>query len=43
VALLVVVALAALVMATISVLLVRFLRGLVGRLRGRPAAPTPAR
>jgi hypothetical protein len=42
-ALLVVVGLAAFVMAAISVLLIRFLRGLVGRLRGRPAAPTPAR
>jgi len=35
VALLVVVAVAALAMATISVLLIRFLRGLVARLRGR--------
>ena len=43
VALLVLVAIAAIVMATVSVLLIRFLRALVGRLRGRPATPTAAR
>ena len=43
VALLVLVGVAALVMATISVLLIRFLRALVARLRGRSAAPVAAR
>lgn len=43
IALLILVGVAALVMATISVLLIRFLRALVGRLRGRSAAPTAAR
>lgn len=43
VALLVLVGVAAVVMAAISVLLIRFLRALVGRLRGRSAAPVPAR
>jgi hypothetical protein len=43
VALLILVGIAAVVMATISVLLIRFLRALVGRLRGRSAAPVAAR
>ena len=43
VALLVLVGVAAVVMATISVLLIRFLRALVARLRGRSAAPVAAR
>ncbi len=43
VALLVLVALAALLMATISVLLIRFLRALIGRFRGQAATPTTAR
>jgi hypothetical protein len=43
VALLVLVAVAALLMATISVLLIRFLRALIGRFRGRSATPAPAR
>ncbi len=43
VALLVTVAVAALAMATISVLLIRFLRALVGRLRGWFSVSTPAR
>ena len=43
VALLVLVGVAAVVMAAISVLLVRFLRALVARLRGRSAAPVAAR
>jgi hypothetical protein len=43
VALLILVGIAAVVMATISVLLIRFLRALVGRLRGRSAAPAAAR
>ena len=43
VALLVLVGIAATVMATISVLLIRFLRALVGRLRGRSSTPAAAR
>lgn len=43
VALLVTVAIAALAMATISVLLIRFLRALVGRLRGWFSVSTPVR
>ena len=43
VALLVVVGVAAILMATMSVLLIRFLRALVGRLRGRFSASTAAR
>ncbi|MDP9124573.1 MAG: DUF4126 domain-containing protein [Pseudomonadota bacterium] len=43
IALLILVGVAAVVMATISVLLIRFLRALVGRLRGRSAAPMAAR
>ena len=43
VALMVVVAIAALAMATISVLLIRFLRALVGRVRGWFAAPAAPR
>ena len=43
VALLVLVAVAAAMMATISVLLIRFLRALVGRLRGRGPASSAAR
>ena len=43
VALLVLVAVAAAVMAAISVLLIRFLRALVGRLRGRDQASSAAR
>ena len=43
VALLVLVALAALLMATISVLLIRFLRALIGRFRGQDATPSAAR
>ncbi len=43
IALLILVGVAAVVMATISVLLIRFLRALVGRLRGRSAAPIAAR
>jgi hypothetical protein len=43
VALLILVGIAAVVMATISVLLIRFLRALVGRLRGRSTAPAAAR
>ena len=43
VALLVTVAVAALAMAAISVLLIRFLRALVGRLRGWFSVSTPVR
>ena len=43
VALLVLVGVAAVLMATISVVLIRFLRALVGRLRGRFSPPTAAR
>ena len=43
VALLILVSVAAVVMATISVLLIRFLRALVGRLRGRFSAPAAVR
>ncbi len=43
VALLILVGVAAVVMATISVLLIRFLRALVGRLRGRSSTPAAAR
>ena len=43
VVLLVLVAIAAIVMATVSVLLIRFLRALIGRFRGRSATPTTAR
>ena len=43
IALLLFVGTAAAVMATISVLLIRFLRALVGRLRGRSATPATAR
>ena len=43
VALLILVGVAAVVMATISVLLIRFLRALVGRLRGRSSPPAAAR
>ena len=43
IALLILVGVAAVVMATISVLLIRFLRALVGRVRGRFSAPAAAR
>jgi hypothetical protein len=43
VALLILVGVAAVVMATVSVLLIRFLRALVARLRNRFSAPAAAR